>query len=443
MLSFHPAPRSAPRTPLRGVFFQPTKRKLHMSMMFEEVRRVGRKPRRPTHTFVLKQKPYTIQPFLLAPVLPGETLKNLLLQSRVVTDPIKHPLIGWWCEYYFFYVKHRDMDGSDDFQAMMLDLEHSLASYVPSATNAKYYQYDDNGGIDWVGQCLKRVVEEYFRDEGEAWNNVTIDSMPAAAINSETWLQSAFDATTIDPGDTLGDIDTASPSDIPMETLDRARRTWEFMRANQLTNASYEDYLRTYGVRGQLVAPKNKPELIRYVRDWTYPTNTIDPTDGSAASAVSWAITERADKDRFFAEPGFIFGVSVVRPKVYLAKQKASLAQWLDNALAWMPAIMRDDPASSLRKFTSTTGPLAGNVTNGYWVDLRDLFLYGDQFANYDLDAATDGTNAIDLPTTALQHKYPTEAMVDLLFAADTAEYVRQDGVCSLNILSVETDATP
>ena len=32
----------------------------------------------------------------------------------------------------------------------------------------------------------------------------------------------------------------------------------------------------------------------------------------------------------------------------------------------------------------NNAGPLAG-ATNGYWVDIRDLFLYGDQFVNYDL----------------------------------------------------------
>ena len=64
--------------------------------------------RRPQHTFQLRHRPWEIQPFMLAPVLPGETMQNLLLQARVVTDPIKNPLIGWWCEHYVFYVKHRD-----------------------------------------------------------------------------------------------------------------------------------------------------------------------------------------------------------------------------------------------------------------------------------------------------------------------------------------------
>ena len=73
-------------------------------------RRTGRVTRGPRHSFNLRHRPFQIQPFLLAPVLPGETMKSLLLQSRAVTSPISNPLVGWWLEYYVFYVKHRDLD---------------------------------------------------------------------------------------------------------------------------------------------------------------------------------------------------------------------------------------------------------------------------------------------------------------------------------------------
>ena len=66
--------------------------------------KMGRKLRRPEHPFILRHKPWQIQPFLIAPVIPGETMSNLLMQARVVTDPINNPLIGWHIEYYYFYV---------------------------------------------------------------------------------------------------------------------------------------------------------------------------------------------------------------------------------------------------------------------------------------------------------------------------------------------------
>ena len=72
----------------------------------QNVKKMARHVRRPSHTFSLNQKPFQIQPFLLAPVLPGETLTNLLYQCRAVTKPITAPLIGWWYEAYFLMVSY-------------------------------------------------------------------------------------------------------------------------------------------------------------------------------------------------------------------------------------------------------------------------------------------------------------------------------------------------
>ena len=76
--------------------------------------RTNRVARRPQHRFNLKTKPYQIQPFALAPVLPGETLTTAMPQSQAWSDPLAAGVlrnIGWWCEYYLFYVKHRDLLG--------------------------------------------------------------------------------------------------------------------------------------------------------------------------------------------------------------------------------------------------------------------------------------------------------------------------------------------
>lgn len=407
-----------------------------MNIRVENQPKLGKRIlRSPIHHWNVRAKPFAIQPIFIAPVLPGETFKSAQLQSRVVTDPIKNRLIGWHQEYYIFYVKLTDLDGADDYKAMMLDPD-PLASNIIAASNAKYYAFDDNIGIAYVEQCLKRVTETHFRDEGEAWDVVTIDGLPAAQLNVKNWSDSTFDTTQVDmEGATIA-------ADSEIGDIDRSLALWEFLRANEMTEMSYEDYLRTHGVRGrETQSESHEPELMRYVRNWQYPSNTIDPDDGSATSVVSWAVNERADKDRYFAHPGFIFGVSVTRPKVYLGKQKGAVAQWLRSAFDWLPAIMSERTETSLREFTNAQGPLAGEVTNGYWVDVRDLYLWGDQFLNYDPEAATGGQTLL-LPTTALQRKYPTEAMVDTLFTADTAEAVEQDGAVFLNILGHQRDHT-
>ena len=407
-------------------------------------RRTGRVTRGPRHSFNLRHRPFQIQPFLLAPVLPGETMKSLLLQSRAVTSPISNPLVGWWLEYYVFYVKHRDLDERDLLTEMMLDLDLDLSS-LTSAADPKYYHMA--GRINWSKLCLKRVVEEYFRNEGETWNGNVIDGMPVAKINGDSILNSAvLSDDFIGPGDVEIPVDPGTAADgdetVMASEIDKAMRTWQFQRANLLTDMDYEDWLATYGIR-TAPAENHRPELIRYVREWQYPSNTVNPADGKPSSAVSWGIAERADKDRLFREPGFIFGVTVARPKVYLSKQDGSASDVLLGALEWLPAIMRDDPWSSLKKFAETEGPFSVVTdADGYWLDLKDLFIYGDQFLNYNLSGVTNG-NLVDLPTAGLNVSYPSATDADRFFVDPAANTVAQDGVVQFSILGALQETTP
>ena len=394
----------------------------------------GRQNRYPRHTWHLRHRPWQIVPCMIAPVLPGETLKNALIQARVVSDPVKNPLIGWWHEYYFFYVKHRDLAGSADFQAMVLEYGTDMSAYKQTTAHDVDY-FTAVGTMKWAKMCTEAVVGEYFRREGEALNISEIGGYYAASHNLDTWLDSLTLHSALDTSNPL-------PDDADNATLDevsRMQQQWEFMRAMKLTEMSYEDFLRTYGVtvRKEVL---NKPELLRFMRAWSYPTNTIDPTDGSPSSALSWAIQERIDKDRFFREPGFILGLTVSRPKIYFSGQKGSGVGLLDDALAWLPAIMRQNPETSLKLVGANSGPCAG-ITTDYWVDLRDLLVYGDQQINFAL-SATDA-NLCALPEADADWRYPTAAMADALFAsASPANQIRQDGVCALTIAGTQADMT-
>lgn len=398
---------------------------------------VSRVPRKPAHTWQVRQKPFVIQPICIAPVLPGETLQNAFWQARIVTDPIKNPLVGWHAEYYFYYVKHRDLEEPfrTTTQSMMLDMSTSVAALRAPAASEPLYTF--NGGIDWVNACLQRVVKTDFRDHDEAWNvaGSMVGGMPIAKVTNTSWLDSL---TTSMP--TGGDIDPTNSDNTTVSQLDAMYQQWEFLRANELVNMSYEDYLKTYGVRPTQAEPPHEPELLRVHKEWSYPSNTVDPATGAPSSAVSWAVAGRIDKDRFFREPGFIFGLSVVRPKVYLGSQKGSAAGLMDTAFRWLPAIMRDEVYTSLVDIAAGAGPVPSGAV-GHWVDIRDLLLYGDQFVNF---STTDAAGSlVALPLSAdLKWRYPTEAMIDGLFVADPKELVRQDGVIQLNILGTQRDYT-
>ena len=104
---------------------------------------------------------------------------------------------------------------------------------------------------------------------------------------------------------------------------------------------------------------------------------------------------------------------------------------------------MNHDPYNSLAVFASgSAGPIAG-ATDGYVVDLKDYFLYGEQYINV---AIADLTAKVDLPDLAITNKrYPDATDADNLFAGTTAaaRVIDQDGVVMLDILSHLDDTTP
>lgn len=431
----------------------------------EDVARVGRRTRSPKHPFHIRHLPWQIQPFCIAPVVPGETLKSALLQSRAITDPIKNPLIGWWLEHYLFYVRLTDLeDGTIEpegrFTNMLIDPAVTLAAANLSAQPSKtgFYHLSASNTYDFVRACTYSVVHHYFRDEDEAHPTAganEIDSIPLARATMpgrEGWMQSMQqDTTEANPDELLRgeNPDDPSVSSTYQEAYDRMRQ----MGATDLT---YEDFLRAFGIKGLTVKRPNRPELLRYLRAWQYPSTHVDPTGGATNTVVSWAVQETVNKDRFFKEPGFIFGVSCARPKIYLSKQGNTAAGLMEGALAWLPATLRNRPELGLKKIAAAVGPLAGN-TGGldYWIDVRDLFMYGDQFVNVDLASTDAGLVALPAFTAGAPNTltkkdmlYVTATMIEGLFSSTAGAGVRagrqvkQDGALDLHIATAEADPT-
>lgn len=402
----------------------------------------SRVPRYPKHTFNIVQRPYEITPFFIAPVLAGETLRNLLLQCRTVSTALENRLIGHHLEHYVFYVRLRDLADAEDIVKMLMDTDATAA--VEKASSNNLYHYVGSGAPNYVKMCLDSVTKHYFRDEGDTASHVgAVTGLPMAQwTNYKSLIESMIDD---------ADIETSVIDDAqPYPEFEKEYATWTYMRQMQLTEVSFEDYLGTFGVRVP-DAELNRPELVRMVKNWTYPTNTLDG-DGTINSQCSWSIQERADKDRFFKEPGFIFAVTVARPKVYMSLQDQSAISILGDAFSWLPAMMKDNPATSLKQvlgnsaelpFTAAGTPTGGELDrdNKYWFDVRDLYLYGDQFVNRTQGA--DVNNAVPAEDMTDFHgkKYPASAALQGLGKGDVLTY-ESDGIVSMNILGTQVDAT-
>jgi len=411
--------------------------------------RMGRKMRSPSHSWHLRYRPYVLQPFMIAPVLPGETLERATFQTRTVSDPIKNPLIGYNNEHYWFYVKLRDLVdiSAAEIVGLLTNPAWSNDNIDDTAAHVASYHAGGADAINWTNHCLARVVQTYFRDAADtltfasgAFTGTTLDGLPQAYHGQRSWLDSVANYDTYAPATdatlTVGGDDSVTGTEI-----ENLMRQHELLKFNNLTDLDLEDWLATFGVR----RPREElrePELLRYSKEWTYPANAVDGS-GEINSVVSWAKRGSMDKKRFFKEWGFVIGVTVTRPKVYLSNQLGSVSSFMNNYLTWLPAILRDDPSTSLKAFADQAGPLAGlNLTDddGYWVDMRDLFMYGDQFVNFALSATDAGLVA--LPTVGMEKRYVPEASMEALFVTADVDKIKEDGICNLHIAASPTTAT-
>jgi len=387
---------------------------------------------------------------MIAPVIPGETLKNALVQARVETPLLKSSRTGWWYEMYFFYVKHRDMmfaDGTDGPAQAVMDMH--LGTPLPFPPFSENPLLNSSGqGATYARWCLNSVVHHYFRSEGEGINDfVGVNGLPLAGISQNSFLDSLTK-------DGHGGIvaDDLLPGEYPVmpdfidPMFEGYFAQWQKMTSEGFYAADFGDFLRSHGVKPPRELLKTeetlKPELLRYIRDWTMPQPSM--VGASTGFNCRWDIAERIDKDRFFAEPGFVFGCAVLRPKVYMANVVGSMAEYMTTPYAWLPAVLNDEPYTSLMKFEAGKGPVPIS-TEDYWIDVKDLFLYGDTFTNFDRSPSTGneaGRGVVSLPTAELRRKFVQTADTRASYAGVGEVFTEVDGIVTLDILGKVHDTS-
>ena len=404
----------------------------------------GRVNRYPKHTFNVIAKPFTLQPVGFARVLPGETLHNIKFEDRAVANPILNPIIGWKTETVFFYVRMTDLL-NDAMRDLFIDPTNAEITAGAEAETVPAW-YCAKGGINWLKLATYRIVDTYFRDHGEtAATALLANGIPIVQIRQNSFMDSLTDKDHMPEGAAIAGATDAGD-------LERLMEAFEHARALGLADMTYEDFLRSYGI----AIPnkdENKPELLWRTSDFQYPTNHIgtDATNkGVPTSAVSWVFNTGDKSRKFFKEPGFVCAYVIHRPKIYWGGLDGSAAGFAKRAWDWMPNYMRQMPETALKSFAIDTGPLGDRATNadGYFLDMRDELLYGDQWQNVTgADGADPLTNyanhVMPLPVgTDIKYKYLSETMINNFFVDPANPYVRHDGYFSLSIKGHEVDFT-
>lgn len=412
-----------------------------------------RKLRKPTHTFALQTRPFSITPFLLAPVLPGETLQNISMQSRVASDPIKDKLGGCHLEYYLFYVKLRDLLLRDSYETMLTDPTFDPTGTDDTTDDPEHYFHMGaaTGGQNWSLECYKRVVDEHFRGANESHTDfvdAVAQGMAKAQINGITgWMDSLLPGDVVDTSEALTGI-TVSDGTADFfsgEEVDKLMLAYHMAKLQGLTQKTFEDYLQESGVGGAAAMEAHVPELLAYEREWTYPTNSIDPADGSAASAWVWSTQLKRASKKFFTEPGFLYGVTVTRPKVYMQNLEGHAAACMNSMETWLTPDLRSSPEAGRVELAAATGPAGkGCDTEKYEFNVDDLLIHGDQWHNTLPDqGGVNHRNYVNLPvdgTNIINSRYPDDTAINDLFVDSSGgaglRVVRYDGIVNLSINS-------
>lgn len=401
-----------------------------------------RRIRSPRHPFNIKFSPYQITPHFIAAVLPNETLKHAMIQAKAVSAPIKNDLLGASLEQYYYYIPARFLAQGDKYVQMMVDPNYNAVTNGLTSTTDKAEHYFAASttvpAIDFVQECLYHVTQEFFRDEDELPSDRLINGRYAARVDRESVIDSLAPASAYSSDDI--NVDLNANATITASEVSRAMATWQQLVANGLTDKSYADYLRSYGIRQTFEEEKRATE-IRVIREWTQPTRLVEPSTGVPTAAWGWTLQDRIDKARYMKEPGFLFGITVCRPKVYLRNVKGTMTSYMQSALSWLPGEVLNSLAYGLPEFATLTGPHeTASVT--YKFDLRDLLQYGEQFVNFDLASTSDGIVA--LPSADCTNtEYVSWADVQALFTG-TDYNIRMDGIVNPHIAShLGADITP
>jgi hypothetical protein len=395
-----------------------------------------RHTRRPTFPMAGTMSPYGFHPLMAHPVLPGETLQSATAKMKFISKPVAHPLVGAWLETWLCYVKFTDIDRN--LGEMFIKDDVSTSGYVASTGDPRYFV--QSGQIDWIRMCVDKIHNAYFLDEGETRRD--IDGVPMCKINNRSWYQNMI----FKPADDAVPVTDGSDTYAHLSG-------WAMLQQMQMTELTYEQYLETYGVKPNQ-ANDGDPEILRFHRSWTQPTNHVEPSTGAPSSAFVWSEEIKMDKPKRFTEPGFVVLMGCIRPKLFQDNLAASMVGSLWGFSDWFPSYNLEDPTAGVKTLAKDDPVFYGTATDEgdeeLLYDHRDLLSHGEQFINtvshpYRLPVATalnvkTGANANDI-----RGEYPTTTDIENLFVSPTTDdtaRVYYEGLGLLTVSGHVTDTT-
>ena len=393
-----------------------------------------RKMRSPHFPIVGTMKPYGLYPLWIHPVLPGETVEKIKTRMRCVSHPIANPLAGCWFEMWFVYVKLTDI--AEELTDMFITDTMSTTGYTEASDQERYFS--KSGQIAWTRLATERVHDTWFMDEDETARS--IDGVRKTRMDHVSWAQNCV----FEQAD-------ETPNTTDIGELGEQLTKWQMLQQMSMSEISYDDYLKQYGVKADRLNPR-QPEILRYARKWVLPKNAIEPSDGSPSSAWAWYEDIELNKAKRFDEPGFLLCLTTARPKMYQKHLTASMVGELWGFSDWFPVYNLDDPTSGVKTISTASSIFhADHRTDvgdkDILYDHRDLLMHGEQFINdytpvhsHPMSAGMLAQDASD--AYEIRGLYADDTSIDALFSGTNKGFF-YEGMATIGMKGHLTDHTP
>lgn len=364
--------------------------------------RVRRNPMFPTAGIMV---PFGLYPLAAFPLNAGDTLENLSMSGRFISQPIKHPINGAWFEQWIAAVPLSLINS-----AFFTDLAPVTTGFTAAADQPRYFT--KAGGLDLIKRAYDLVVAEYFTRVGATPPvNDGVTMLPRMGVD---WTENLM----LKPS-------ALNVSLLPMQGVNTALTGIDLESERALIESSdYRDWVQQFGVKDP-ARNDIRPRILRYLRNWSLPQNVIDPASGSPRSAFYWSPTLKLEKRMRAPEPTIVLVLGAWRPQMfsdylpqsYLSRM-AGIKEWLPphNEAAWSP-IQGNDPL-----FKAGFGVVGDNLI----FDRSDIWSRGEQFINclpadspYPVPVST--STGVPGGQDQMRGKYPTAADINALFVTTTA----------------------
>lgn len=335
--------------------------------------------RRPVFRASIEMEPWEITPFCCFPMLPGETLHNVLIDGRFVLNGCVSPLFPWYLDIQLFAVRLSDIDV--DFEAILMRDADTVPSDV-TASGSLPMLGEAAGGMSVSKQCYDRICNEFWK---------TDNVLPNSTVNTDLFIAPVKWRT-----DSSTYVEGESPSHIlPPSSIVTPEMAHDLLDLN----ITWAETLRAYGVKVS-TGEAGVPERIMWESIARHPTFVQSDAADTIVTRyqVLWTVREARlttrGKGIFAKEPMVVMGLATIRPEIIEGnKLFMRVNDLVDQERWWVP------PFNTMDAIQDILQEPGSGVTAGHaWVDAGagvtqynalDYWFMGESFTNMDWNAAS------------------------------------------------------